>query len=119
MALRAEAAILGRNKAIATANLESLRRIYVEHPAVFEPGVAENLAFSSPRILQGEDASSFAIDLIRATGVLVMPWAVWQSPLGRVPTNRVRIGLGNPNMPAALFAIDAHLRDTALGRTHN
>ena len=111
IALTAESAIIGRNRAIALANLECLHRFYAEHPDVFEPGLSDNLAFSSPRIRHADDASVFAIDLLRATGVLVMPWSLWRSPLGQIPVNRLRIGLGNIDMPTALSAMEAYLSD--------
>jgi aspartate/methionine/tyrosine aminotransferase len=109
IALQAEAAIIGRNRAIAMANRDCLDRFYAAHSDVFEAGMAHNLAFSSPRILR-DDASAFTIDLVRATGVLVMPWTLWRSPLGQIPTNRLRIGLGNTHMPTALSAMEAYLR---------
>ncbi len=111
IALKAEGAIIGRNTTIARANRACLDRFYAGHPDVFEPGLEDNLAFSSPRYVLDDDASGFAINLIRTTGVLLMPWSLWGSPLGKIPANRFRIGLGNTSMPEALSAIAAYLSE--------
>ena len=105
IALQAEAQIVGRNNAIARANLQCLDGLYAAHPDVFAPGVHTNLAFSSPRFLRDGDASGFAIGLMREVGVLVLPWTLWQSPLAAIPTNRLRISLSSHRTEAAADAI--------------
>ena len=109
IALQAEAQIVGRNNAIARANLQDLSGLYAAYPDVFEPACCDNLAFSSPRYLRDGDASGFAVRLMQEAGVLVLPWSLWHSPLAEIPANRVRISLSSPRTDAAVAAVGRYL----------
>ena len=109
IALRAEPEIVARNRAIATANLGLLQACLHRHQQVFDPARPNNLAFLAPRTRLAADASDFAIRLVDATGVLMLPWTLWQSPLAPVPADRLRIGLGGRDMAPALAALDEYL----------
>ncbi len=109
IALRAEASIIARNRAIARANLGLLREVLTRHSALFDGDTGQSLAFAAPRYRAAGDAGAFAIDLVRAAGVLLLPSGLWRSHLAPVPVNRLRIGLGVPGFGPALQALDAHL----------
>ena len=109
IALRAETAIVARNRAIARANRQVLRTILARYPEIFGNDTSECLAFSAARYLGARGATRFAVGLARAAGVLLLPSGLWQSNLAEVPTNWLRIGIGAAGAPAALEALDAHL----------
>jgi aspartate/methionine/tyrosine aminotransferase len=115
IALRAERPILARNRAIAAANLTRLRAVFRRHPDVFED-VDSTTVFTFPRYRGIGSAEAFAASLVRETGVLVLPSALWASPLARLPRDRLRLGFGREDAAAAVAALAASLtrQDCAL-----
>jgi aspartate/methionine/tyrosine aminotransferase len=109
IALRAEARIVARNRAIAQANLGLLQVCLNRHSHVFELARPNNLAFFAPRTRLAPDAGDFAAHLVDVAGVLVLPWSLWRSPLADLPADRLRIGLGGADMAPALAALDDYL----------
>jgi aspartate/methionine/tyrosine aminotransferase len=110
IALRAEAGIVARNRAIARANRGLVRQFLHRHPQQFEGEAAGNLSFAAPRCLGARDATGFAINLVRAAGVLLLPFALWRSSLAEIPTDRIRLGLGGDGVADALAAMEAFLQ---------
>ncbi|WP_428489274.1 pyridoxal phosphate-dependent aminotransferase [Rhodopila sp.] len=109
IALRAEAPIVARNRSIAQANLALLQACLTRHGQIFELAEPNNLAFYAPRTRLSADATDLATRLADAAGVLLLPWALWRSPLAEVPTDRLRIGLGGRAMATAVAALDDYL----------
>lgn len=109
IAIRAEASIVGRNRAIAQANRERLLHLLSRHPDILEGPVATDGVLAFPRYRGIDGADSFAIRLAQEAGVLVLPSSVWHSPLAPVPADRLRIGLGRVEAGSALTALDAYL----------
>lgn len=110
VALGAEARILARSRAVGARSRVRLDALIARHPETFGADASHNLAFAFPRYLGPEGADGFARDLARRAGILVLPASLWRSRLGRVPTDRLRIGLGRAGAVPALDALDRHLR---------
>ncbi|WP_375462606.1 pyridoxal phosphate-dependent aminotransferase [uncultured Methylobacterium sp.] len=109
VALRAEAQILARTRAIGQRNHAVLRALIARRPDLFEPEPTRNLAFAFPRLRGPEGADRFALRLARDADLLVLPAALWRSPLAPIPTDRLRIGLGHAACEAALATLEHHL----------
>ena len=58
-----------------------------------------------PRLLEG-DVDSFCDELVKATGVLLLPGTIYDDP-----GNHFRIGFGRQNMPEALERLEAYMVD--------
>jgi aspartate/methionine/tyrosine aminotransferase len=108
VALRAEAALLGRARAIGETNRHRWMALVDRHPETFEADASDNLAFAFPRY-RGGDAAEFASTLARDADILVLPSTLWRSRLAPVPTDRLRIGLGRREAASAFDVLDAHL----------
>ncbi len=109
IALKAEAQILQRNRAVAQFNRDRLLTLLGRHADVLEAVVSPAAVLAFPRYLGAEDASQFAERLARDAGVLVLPSSIWRSSLAPVPTDRLRIGLGRVEAGLALAALDDYL----------
>ena len=109
IALREEQAVTARARAIGLANRNSLDRVLERHAGLLSTPLRENLAFASPEYQGPDGAEAFAERLASATGVLVMPGRVWQSPLAHVPDRWLRIGLGAVAAEAGISAIGDYL----------
>jgi aspartate/methionine/tyrosine aminotransferase len=109
IALRAEARIVERNRAILESNRQILELFLNQHLEAFEGEACGNAAFAYPRYLGAEGADRFAIELARGAGVLVLPSSLWRSSLAQVSGERVRIGFGRTGVGAALQALTGHL----------
>jgi hypothetical protein len=109
IALRAEVGIVARNKAIARSNSKLMQSVFARHPDLFACDAPGNLAFAAPRYLGARDAGAFAVSLVRAAGVLLLPFGLWRTMLAEVPADRLRIGLGGSGVARALATLDEHL----------
>jgi len=109
IALKAEAGIVGRNRAIAHANREHLRAVLHHHSDILEQPVLNDAVLAFPRYHGADGADRFAQRLARDAGVLVFPSSLWHSPLATVPPDRLRIGLGRVEAGPALTALDEYL----------
>ncbi len=109
IALRADALILSRNKTIARSNLDMLRIFINNHSNVFADHASGHLAFAAPRYVGADSPERFAVNLVHATGVLLLPSGLWRSRLADVPSNHVRIRLGSPGIGPALAVLDTYL----------
>ncbi len=110
IALREEALLIGKARALGAANRRVLDAWLARHPGLFEPDPARSLAFAFPYYRGAEGADAFATRLVAATGTLMLPSGMWRSPLGPVPAGRLRISLGQPGLSAGLAAADEYLR---------
>lgn len=109
IALREEARLVGQARALGEANRAVLNAWLARYPGLFAPEPARNLAFAFPRYLGGEGAERFATRLAAETGTLMLPAGLWRTPLGPVPSGRLRISLGQLHLPASLAATEAFL----------
>lgn len=105
IALRNREGILERNRNIMQKNLVLLEEFFLRHHDRFLwcPPTAGPIAF--PRLLEG-DVDSFCDELVKATGVLLLPGTIYDDP-----GNHFRIGFGRQNMPEALERLEAYMVD--------
>jgi aspartate/methionine/tyrosine aminotransferase len=109
IALRAEARILERNRAILGSNRKMLTLFLGRHLDAFEGQAPGNGTFVYLRYLGTEGVDRFAVELAHEARVLVLPSGLWRSPLASVEEDRVRIGLGRVGTGAALEALSRYL----------
>ena len=110
IALRAGAAILDRNRAIARDNLHLLDSFFAAHADRFDWIRPDGGVTAYPQYRGAEGVEAFATELITRSGVLVLPASVYRSDVLVAPENRFRIGFGRRDMPAALAALQGHLK---------
>ena len=108
VALRNSEPILARTREIGRRNRARLDALLARHGALLAPDGGHNLAFAFPRY-RGGDADVFAADLARSRGLLILPAALWRSPLGPLPVDHLRISLGHARVASALEVLDSHL----------
>ncbi len=108
IALKAAPAIVGRNRALAEANLQALLGFFGRHPALFECVPPEGGMVCYPRYTGPGGVDGFVADMAQA-GVLLLPASVFRSELMPLPTDRFRLGFGRASFTAGLAALEAAL----------
>jgi aspartate/methionine/tyrosine aminotransferase len=103
IALRARDRVMARNRAIVEANLPLLDEFFGRWAGTFEWVRPRGGSIGFPRLLADVPIDRFADDLVRATGVLIMPGTVFEDA-----GNHFRLGFGRSNMPAALERLDSY-----------
>jgi aspartate/methionine/tyrosine aminotransferase len=101
IALRARDRVLARNRGIVLGNLPLLDAFFARWPGVFEWVRPRGGSIGFPRLAPDIPIDRFAADLVRETGVLLLPGTVFGDT-----ANRFRIGFGRTNMPAALDRLE-------------
>ena len=109
IAVKAEVKIVGRNRVIAQSNRDRLLTLIHRHPNILEAPAINDAVLAFPRYRGPDGANRFASRLAQDTGILVLPSSLWHSPLAPVPTDRLRIGLGQIKAGSALAALDEYL----------
>jgi aspartate/methionine/tyrosine aminotransferase len=107
IALRARERILARNRGVVAANLPLLDGFFERMAGTFEWVRPRGGSVGFPRLLADVPIDRFTEDLVRETGVLILPGRVFEDP-----DNRFRIGFGRTNMPEALGRLERY----AVGR---
>jgi aspartate/methionine/tyrosine aminotransferase len=107
IALRARDRVLARNRAIVEANLPLLDAFFGRWAGTFEWVRPRGGTVAFPRLLADVPIDRFVDDLVRRTGVLLMPGSVF-SDTG----NHFRVGFGRTNMPEALVRFEAYAERT-------
>lgn len=109
IALRNESTIVARTRAIGETNDRRLQALIARRPDLFAAEARRNLAFAFPRFRGPEGADGFALRLASDADLLVLPAALWRSPLAPISTDRLRIGLGHAGCATALDTLERHL----------
>jgi aspartate/methionine/tyrosine aminotransferase len=107
IALKARDRVLLRNRAIVTANLPLLDAFFGRWRGTFEWVRPRGGSIGYPRLLADVPVDRFAEDLVRETGVLILPGTVFADA-----GNHFRIGFGRTNMPAALDRLEQYAART-------
>ena len=107
IALRARDRVLARNRAIVEANLPLLDAFFERWAGVFEWVRPRGGSTAYPRLLASLPVDRFAEELVRETGVLVMPGTVFGDT-----ENHFRVGYGRVNLPAALSSLEEYATRT-------
>jgi aspartate/methionine/tyrosine aminotransferase len=105
IALRAREQVLARNRAIVAGNLPLLDAFFARWAGVFEWVRPRGGSIGFPRLLADRPIGTFAEELVRETGVLILP-----GPLFADTSNHFRVGYGRANMPEALERLDGFAR---------
>ena len=105
VAVRHREELASRNVARIRRNMDLLNAFFSRYPEKlsWQPPIAGPIAF--PRLLQG-DIEAFCDQLVKDTGVLLLPGTVYEDML-----NHFRLGFGRENMPAALERFEDWLTD--------
>lgn len=103
IALRARDTVLARNRGIIAANLPLLDAFFARWAGTFEWVRPRGGSIGFPRLIRDLPIDSLAEDLVRETGVLILPGTVFADE-----GNHFRLGFGRTNMPAALERLDSY-----------
>jgi aspartate/methionine/tyrosine aminotransferase len=107
IALRARDRVLARSRAIVEANLPLLDSFFSRWPGVFEWTRPRGGSVAFPRLVAPVPIDRFAEDLVRETGVLLLPGTVFGDE-----GNHFRLGYGRTNLPAALERLEGYATRT-------
>jgi aspartate/methionine/tyrosine aminotransferase len=107
IALRARDRVLARNRAIVTANLPLLDSFFSRWAGTFEWVRPRGGTVGFPRLTADVPIDRFAEDLVRETGVLLLPGTVFADT-----GNHFRVGFGRSNMPLALERFETYAERT-------
>lgn len=107
MALRSREAILTMNRARVRRNTETAAGFFARHSAVlgWVPPQAGTVCF--PRLVAGAGAAAFCAQVLRDTGVLLLPSQVYDYGDGHF-----RLGLGRDDFASGLEVLDVYLEAT-------
>lgn len=104
MALRAKDRVLARNRAIMVSNLNLLDSFMQRHETILSWVKPESGPITVLKLLLPQSVEQFAEELVKRSGVLVMPGSVFD--LGG---NYFRIGFAKKNMPPILERFEKYL----------
>jgi aspartate/methionine/tyrosine aminotransferase len=107
IALRARDRVLARNRAIVEANLPLLDEFFGRWGGVFEWVRPRGGSIGFPRLVADRPIEAFAEELVRETGVLILPGTLFADA-----GNHFRVGYGRANLPAALERLDGFAERT-------
>jgi aspartate/methionine/tyrosine aminotransferase len=107
IALRARDRLLARNRAIVEANLPLLDGFFGRWGGVFEWVRPRGGSVGFPRLLADRPVDSFADELVRESGVLILPGTLFADT-----GNHFRVGYGRTNLPAALKRLERYAERT-------
>ena len=97
--------LLARNRALALANLAAVEEMIARH--------SDRLSWTRPEgsvvgyVRYRGDVETFANDLARNHGVMILPSSIWQSARAELPCDHFRIGFGRRDAMAALAVLEA------------
>jgi aspartate/methionine/tyrosine aminotransferase len=106
--LRARERVLARSRAIVAGNLVRLDALFERWPGTLSWVRPRGGSIGFPRLRADLDADAFAMGLVEAEGVLLLPG----SRFGH-PGNHVRIGFGRADLPEAVAGLERHLERVA------
>jgi aspartate/methionine/tyrosine aminotransferase len=101
IALRARERVLARNRAIVEMNLPLLDGFFARWQGIFEWVRPRGGTIGFPRLLADRPIDEFADDLVRQTGVLILPGSLFEDT-----GNHFRVGFGRSNLPAGLERLE-------------
>jgi aspartate/methionine/tyrosine aminotransferase len=103
LALRHEAQLVERNRALVLANLPLLDAFLARRADLFEWVRPTAGPIGFPRVAGDFDVQVWCEEIASDAGVLLLPGAVYDEP------RHVRFGFGRANLPEALARLDGHL----------
>jgi aspartate/methionine/tyrosine aminotransferase len=115
IALKAGDRILSRNRRIAAGNIQRLNDFFATHANLFDWHVPDGGVVGYPRYRGRDGVESLCTQLVRRSGVLLLPASIYRSDLLPTPSDRFRIGFGRSDLACGLEAMRAGL-DGAVAR---
>ena len=106
IALKASPILLGRNLAIAGANLLRLEALLRRHQGLFDCVPPQGGVVCYPHYKGAEGVGRFVERMARMASVLLLPSRVFRSDLLELPRDRFRIGFGGLGFEAGLRALE-------------
>ncbi|KPF81932.1 aminotransferase class I/II-fold pyridoxal phosphate-dependent enzyme [Novosphingobium sp. AAP93] len=102
IALKARAAIVGRNRDLAQHNLGLLDSFFADFPGLFDWRRPDGSCVAFIRYNGADGVERLTERLVEETGVLLLPSSIYRSDLGPVPQDHFRIGFGRANLAEGL-----------------
>lgn len=106
LGLRHKDQLIRRNKKIISDNLNVLDRFFERHQSVFNWHQPKAGPIAFPSLADNGDAEAFCDKLVRETGVLLMPGAMYDSSYQK----NFRIGFGRKNLPEVVDRLELFLK---------
>jgi len=106
LALRKREAILARQYALTTANLDLLEAFMSRHGRLFDWVRPFGGPIAFPRLASGEDAEPFCAEVLSGCGVLLLPGRLY----GDAWKAHMRLGFGRADFAQGLDALEGFLR---------
>lgn len=110
IALKVKDKILERNRALVDHNAKALEIFFNEFPDRFEWIRPDGGCVGFPKYLGEEGASQFCENLVKKTGILLLPPEIYRSELIQTPQDRFRIGFGRRKIEEGLNVFRDYLR---------
>ena len=104
LALRNRETILARNLEIVQRNLPLMQDFLGRHANLFSWAKPDASPIGFPKVNISGDVMAFCEEIVRETGVLLLPGSVYDQP------RHVRMGYGRSNMPEALGILEDYLK---------
>jgi aspartate/methionine/tyrosine aminotransferase len=104
LALRQRDVILARNLEIVQRNLPLMQDFLERHADLFTWVKPDASPIGFPKVNFSGDVMAFCEEIVRETGVLLLPGSVYDQP------RHVRMGYGRSNMPEALGILEDYLK---------
>jgi len=105
LSLRHKDRIINRNKNIIAGNLEILNRFFDKYRDIFHWHMPKAGPVAFPSLKGSENAEEFCENLVRQTGVLLMPGTMY----GPEYKKNFRIGFGRKNLPECIQQLELYL----------
>lgn len=110
IALRARETILATNRKLVSDNAVKLTSFFGEFPDLFEWRQPDGGCVGFPAYTGPGTTDDFCEDLVKKSGVLLLPPKIYHSELLPVRWNRFRIGFGRRGIDEGLAAFRAYLK---------
>jgi len=104
VALRNRQKLIDRNLAIIQRNLTVVDELFTSHSSLFSWVRPKAGSMGFPKLLKG-DVEKFCDDLVKKSGVLLLPGTMYDDS-----RNHFRLGLGRENLPQAVERLEGYLK---------
>jgi aspartate/methionine/tyrosine aminotransferase len=111
LAFRHRQKFIDRNLQIVLRNLPLLTAFFARYSNIFEWTAPNAATIGFARFKPQQDVLDWCENLVRDTGVLLLPGTVYDEP------RHIRFGYGRKNMPESLAQFEAHLKSSSFARS--
>jgi aspartate/methionine/tyrosine aminotransferase len=110
LSLRYKEQLLNRNRKIIAGNLELLNQFFEKYRDIFNWQMPKAGPIAFPSLRGNESAEEFCENLVRDSGVLLMPGSLY----GPLYMKNFRIGFGRKNLPECIQQLELYLDQTCV-----